>query len=86
MSKKDDDYDPTKTRKLLLNKREILRIYQKVKTKGYSIVPIKVYNGNNFIKIEIALARGKKSYDKKEDLKKKDQLNKARKAVKFQQY
>ena len=86
MSKKDDDYNPTRTRKLLLNKKEILRIYQKVKTKGYSIIPIKVYNKNNFIKIEIALARGKKSYDKKEDLKKKDQLDKARKAVKFQQY
>ncbi|NCC70023.1 SsrA-binding protein SmpB [bacterium] len=86
MAKKNDNYDPERTRKLLLNKSEILRIYQKVKTKGYSIIPIKVYNKNNFIKIEIALARGKKSYDKKEDLKKKDELNKAKRAVKFQQY
>ncbi len=86
MSKKDENYDPARTRKLLLNKKEILRIYQKVKTKGYSIIPIKVYNKNNFLKIEIALARGKKSYDKKEDLKKKDELNKAKRAVKFQQY
>ncbi|MCF7906423.1 SsrA-binding protein SmpB [Patescibacteria group bacterium] len=86
MSKKDENYDPTRTIKLLLNKNEILKIYQKVKTKGYSIIPIKVYNKNNFIKIEIALARGKKSYDKKEDLKKKDELNKAKRAVKFQQY
>ena len=86
MAKKNDNYDPERTRKLLLTKSEILKIYQKVKTKGYSIIPIKVYNKNNFIKIEIALARGKKSYDKKEDLKKKDELNKAKRAVKFQQY
>ncbi|MCF7795635.1 SsrA-binding protein SmpB [Patescibacteria group bacterium] len=86
MAKKNENYDPERTRNLLLNKNEILKIHQKVKTKGYSIVPIKVYNKNNFIKIEIALARGKKAYDKKEDLKKKDEINKARRAVKFQQY
>ena len=59
--------DPTRTRKLLLNKLEIRKLDMKVKEKGYTIVPTKVYLKNGKAKVEIALAKGKKNYDKRED-------------------
>ena len=60
-------------RKLLLNHSELKKLHSKVKEKGYSIIPVKMYiTERGFIKLEIALARGKKLYDKREDLKKKD--------------
>ena len=58
--------DPTRTRKLLLNKQEIRKLDIKVKEKGYTIVPTKVYLKNGKAKVEIALAKGKKNYDKRE--------------------
>ena len=58
--------EPTRTRKLLLNKQEIRKLDIKVKEKGYTIVPTKVYLKNGRAKIEIALAKGKKNYDKRE--------------------
>ena len=58
--------DPTRTRKLLLNKQEIRKLDIKVKEKGYTIVPTKVYLNNGKAKVEIALAKGKKTYDKRE--------------------
>lgn len=58
--------DPTRTRKLLLNKQEIRKLDIKVKEKGYTIVPTKVYLKNGRAKVEIALAKGKKNYDKRE--------------------
>lgn len=58
-------------RKLLLNKREILKLNRGVKEKGYTIVATKIYLKNNLVKVEIALAKGKKLYDKKETLKQK---------------
>ena len=58
--------DPTRTRKLLLSKQEIRKLDIKVKEKGYTIVPTKVYLKNGRAKIEIALAKGKKNYDKRE--------------------
>jgi len=85
-SKKDEEYDPERTRLLLLHENEISKIAQKVKIKGYSIIPLKVYDKHHFIKMELALARGKKEYNKREDLKKKDELQAAKRAVKFQQY
>ena len=62
----------TRTRKLLLKKEEILKIKKKVEIKGYTIVPTKVYLKNNLVKIEIAIAKGKKLYDKRETIKKRD--------------
>lgn len=60
-------------RKLLLNKQELKKLHNKVKEKGYSIVPVSLYiSANGYAKLEIALAKGKKLYDKREDLKKKD--------------
>ena len=58
--------DPTRTRKLLLNKQEIRKLDIKVREKGYTVVPTKVYLKKGLAKIEIALARGKKNYDKRE--------------------
>ena len=64
--------DENRDRKLLLNKKEIAKISEKVKTKGYTIVATKVGFVNGFVKVEVALAKGKKNYDKKDCLKQKD--------------
>lgn len=69
-------------RKLLLNKREIFKLIRGVKEKSYTIVPLKVYLKNNLVKVEIALAKGKKLYDKKESLKEKALDREAKQAVK----
>ncbi len=64
--------DSRRDRKLLLHRREINRLLGKSKQKGYTIVPTKIYFKNNKVKVEIALAKGKHSYDKKAALKEKD--------------
>ncbi|MBT3475964.1 SsrA-binding protein SmpB [bacterium] len=65
-------HDETRDRKLLLNKIEIRKLIGKTKIKGYTLVPIRVYSKKNLIKFEIGLGKGKKLYDKRVDLKKKD--------------
>ncbi len=62
----------TRTRKLLLNKKEILKINEKMKVKGFTIVPLKLYFKNGLAKIEIGVAKGKHTYDKKESIKQRD--------------
>ena len=64
--------DPIRERKLLLHKSEIKKLYGKIKEKGFTIIPTKIYFKNSLVKIEIALCKGKKIYDKREDLKKKN--------------
>lgn len=64
-------HQPTRTRKLLLHKKEINRLAGQVKTKGYTIIPLEVYMKNGYIKVLIGLAKGKHSYDKRETLKQK---------------
>ena len=64
------DYDERRARRLLLNKREILDLKKHEQTKGLTIVPISVYNTGRKIKLELALVKGKKKYDKRESLKK----------------
>jgi len=65
--------DPTRSRELLLNAKEIQRLMGKLNEKGLTLVPLKLYfNARNFVKLEIGLARGKKSHDKRHDLKEKD--------------
>ncbi len=64
--------DPLRKRRLLLHKKEILKLFGQTREKGYTIVPLKVYFKNGLAKVEIGLARGKKLYDKREDIKKKD--------------
>ena len=64
--------DPRRPRKLLMHKREILRLYAKVKQDGYSLIPLTVYFKNSHVKVEIGLAKGKKLYDKRESAAVKD--------------
>jgi SsrA-binding protein len=66
------DYDPHRTRKLLLNKKEIKELAAAEQTKGLTVVPIAWYNNNRRLKLEIAIAKGKKEYDKRETLKERD--------------
>lgn len=66
------NHDPRRPRKLLLNKREIRELDRAVLQKGHTIVPLKVFFKNGFAKIQIALARGKKKFDKRESIKEKD--------------
>lgn len=65
--------DPIRDRKLLLNKNEIRKIIGLIKQKGYTLVPISLYFKGSFVKVELGIGKGKKLYDKREDLKKKDQ-------------
>ena len=64
--------DPLRVKKLLLHKAEIRRLLSKIKEKGYTLVPLYVYFKGSLVKVEMGLARGKKLYDKREDIAKKD--------------
>ncbi len=77
------DYDPTQTRGLLLHKREIKHLQGKLKVKGLTMVPISVYNKNGRLKLEFALAKGKKEFDKRETIKAREakrEMGRAKKA------
>ena len=65
------NHDPLRTRKLLLHKREIKRLIGKVEQRGYTLIPVKLYFVNGKVKVDLALAKGKKLFDKRETLKKK---------------
>lgn len=65
-------HDPLRRRKLLLHKKEIRNLTQKIAQKGFTLVPVKLYLKDSHAKLEIALARGKKLYNKKEDIAKRD--------------
>jgi len=78
------DYDPERDRKLLLNKKEISYLIVKYKEEGYSLIPIKIYTKKNIIKLEFGLGKGKKKYDKREDIKKRDLDRKIRTLTKYQ--
>lgn len=67
-----ESYEPTRNRRLLLTKKEIGKLAGLENQRGLTIVPISVYNKNRKLKLEIAVARGKKKYDKREDIKKRD--------------
>jgi SsrA-binding protein len=68
-----NNHDPLRERKLLLQKREINKIEAKLKEKGFTLIPLRIYfNENNIAKIEIGLAKGKKLHDKRESIKQKD--------------
>ena len=69
--------DPLRVRKLLMHKSEINRLSSKLKEKGLTLVPLQVYFKNSLVKVEIGLARGKKLYDKRQDIAKKDQRREA---------
>jgi SsrA-binding protein len=67
-----NNHDPKRDRKLLLHKKEIRRLIGKTSEKGLTLVPLRVYFKNNIVKIELGLARGKKSYDKREAIKERE--------------
>ena len=67
------NHEPERVRKLLLNKKEILKMEGKIKKEGYTIVPLELFLSRGYAKLEIGLAKGKKLYDKREDLTKKTQ-------------
>jgi SsrA-binding protein len=76
------EYEPDRPRKLLLTRREIERLIGKEKEKGLTIVPVSVYNKRNKIKVEIAVVRGKKKYDKRQDIKKRESDREIRRTLK----
>ncbi|AKP45935.1 MULTISPECIES: SsrA-binding protein SmpB [Bacillus] len=79
------NHDPLRTRKLLLHKKEILKLIGKTKEQGYSLVPLKLYIKNGYAKILLGLAKGKKKWDKREDLKKKEAKREIERAFKARQ-
>ena len=74
--------DPLRTRKLLLTKREINKLIGYINQKGMSLVPIQLYFKNNFVKLELGIGKGKKLYDKREDIAKKDAERKIQRILK----
>ena len=74
--------DPLRVKKLLLHKYEINKLLGKIKEKGYTLVPLQVYFKDGKVKVEIGLARGKKLYDKRQDIAKKDQRREAEREFK----
>ncbi len=78
------NHDPERPRKLLLHKREIKRLIGKVQEQGMTLIPTKMYfNDRGIVKVEIALARGKRKYDKREDIKKRDIERRIREYMKY---
>jgi len=75
------NHDPLRVRKLLLHKREIRKLYGKFSEKGLTLVPLKAYFKNGKVKIEIGTGKGKKLYDKREDMKRKDDLRDMERAL-----
>lgn len=74
--------DPLRVRKLLMHRFEIRRLQAKIAEKGYTLVPLQVYFKNSLVKVEIGLAKGKKLYDKRQDIAKKDQRREAQRDFK----
>jgi len=74
--------DPMRERKLLMHKREILKLFNEIKRAGYSVVPLSLYFKGSRVKVQIALARGKKLYDRREDIAKRDSQREMDRAMK----
>lgn len=68
-----DNYDPRRTRKLLLSKREIVVLKQKTESAGLALVPVSLYTKHGLVKLEVGIGKGKKKYEKREELKKRAQ-------------
>lgn len=74
--------DPLRPKKLLMHRQEIRKLQGKIREKGYTIVPVEVYFSGSLVKVKVALARGKKLYDKRADIAKKDQRREAQREFK----
>jgi SsrA-binding protein len=77
------NHEPERVRKLLLNKKEILKMLGKIKKENYTIVPLELFLSHGFAKLEIGLAKGKKLHDKRDDIAKKSQQRDIQKAMKY---
>ena len=77
-----NNHDPVRDRKLLLEKREIRKIEAKLKEKGYTLIPLKIYFKERLAKLQIGLAKGKKLHDKRESIKQKDQTREMKRFLK----
>jgi len=77
-----ENHDPLRDKKLLLHKREIKKLWDEVRQKGTTIIPVRVYLSQGRAKVEIAVAKGKKKYDKRQDLKKRDAQREIDRALK----
>lgn len=78
--------EPLRTRKLLLNRREINKLLGLTTQKGMTLVPIKIYFKNSFVKLELGIGKGKKLYDKREDMAKKEAERKIQRTLKNSEY
>jgi SsrA-binding protein len=76
------NHDPKRSRKLLLHRREINRLIGRTQIKGYTLIPVKIYFKNGRAKVELALAKGKKAYDRREDIKRREAQREMDKAFK----
>lgn len=79
------NHDPLRERKLLLHKKEIAKIFNETREIGYAIIPLKMYFKNGYAKLLIGIARGKKQYDKREDLKRKEAKREVERAFRERQ-
>ena len=78
-------HEPRRARKLLLHKRQIVRMASQVHEKGYTLIPLRMYLHNNRAKVELALAHGKRQYDKREAIAKRDDERRMRRALRERQ-
>ncbi len=78
-----ENHEPLRDRKLLLHRNEIRKLTGKITERGYSLIPLKLYFKRGKVKVELALARGKKTYDKRESIKKKDQRRELERMTKY---
>ena len=76
------NHDPDRMRKLLLHKREIEKLFGRIREQGYTLIPLRLYFKDGKAKVELGLAKGKKLYDKREDIKKKDMQREVAKVMK----
>lgn len=77
------NHEETRTRKLLMHKREILKLKDKIEKEGYTLIPLKMYFKGSKLKVLIGLAKGKKNYDKREAIKKRDTEREMQKIIKY---
>ena len=77
-----ENHDPDRMRKLLLHKKEIVRLFSRIREQGYTLIPLRLYFKDGKVKVELGLAKGKKLHDKREDLKKKEQKREVAQALK----
>ncbi len=71
-SARNENYEPKADRKLLLNKKELIRLKTALEQKGFTLIPLSVYFSGPYVKLELGLAKGKRKYDKREEIKKRD--------------